>query len=137
MDEMKSFFVAPCGINCRLCSAYGRKKNPCGGCVTDSEQKVSHCSNCSIKYCEEKQGNETAFCYTCTKYPCRRLRQLDLRYRTKYRTSVLKNLECIRDHGMEAFLKSEEEQQKCTFCGGIVCMHSQKCFRCQVPREQD
>ena len=65
--------VAPCGMNCALCQAYQGKGLACHAC-----------QNCSIQKCENKK----TFCFECTRYPCKRLKALDKRYRTKYHMSI-------------------------------------------------
>lgn len=70
--------VAPCGMNCALCQAYQGKGLACNGCGRGGERKA--CQNCSIRQCEHK----TAFCFECAGYPCKRLKALDKRYRTRY-----------------------------------------------------
>lgn len=129
--------IAPCGINCRLCSAFLRERKPCAGCLRDDTHKPNHCMTCRIKYCAEKPGGETAYCFTCAKFPCIRVRNLDKRYRTKYGTNVIANLENIRRAGVEAFLVQERERWKCAKCGGVICMHRAECISCGAPRSMD
>jgi len=53
------------------------------------------------------------FCYECPDFPCDRLKALDKRYQDRYRMSMLDNLAFIKDHGINAFLKKEEEKWQC------------------------
>lgn len=73
------------------------------------------------------------FCYNCSDYPCRRLNQLDTRYRAKYHMSEIENLEYIKELGMEEFLRHEEVRWTCRKCGSIVCIHREVCSTCQEP----
>jgi len=41
-EKMSRKLIAPCGMNCRLCLAYKRKRNGCSGC-RDSERLESEC----------------------------------------------------------------------------------------------
>lgn len=131
MSEMKADLIAPCGMNCRLCLAYQREKKHCPGCRGDDAGKSASCVSCIIKNCTVIQSNQSGFCYQCEKYPCLRLRQLDKRYRTKYRMSMLKNLEKIKEDGLDQFLQQEEERWKCPSCGGTLCVHRMPCPSCK------
>jgi hypothetical protein len=66
-------------------------------------------------------------------FPCARLKQLDKRYRTKYHMSMIDNLYFIRDKGMEAFLKEQEQRWACGKCGDhLVCCHNGLCLACDL-----
>jgi len=122
--------IAPCGMNCALCIGYLRERNPCSGCGGDDGRKPKHCVICRIKNCSELNAHDKAFCFECPKFPCARLRQLDNRYRTKYRMSMIENLECIRELGLDGFIVREKERWECPECGGIVCVHRDDCISC-------
>ena len=116
--------VAPCGMDCAICMAHLRDKNRCPGCNSPDRQ---HHRNCFLFSCTERKGR---FCYSCAQFPCRRLKQLDERYRTKYNMSTLENLASIRKDGIRAFVKSERERWTCTSCGGTVDIHHYRCSAC-------
>jgi hypothetical protein len=44
--------------------------------------------------------------------------------------SMRENLAFIRNNGIEAFLKKEEEKWKCPGCSGTICCHNGICFDC-------
>lgn len=122
--------IAPCGMNCMLCMAYHRKTRPCHGCNGPDDGKPGHCRSCSIRKCPVIGAGESGFCYECDAFPCRRLRDLDKRYRTKYHMSMIENLTMIRDRGMPLFLLSEAEKWTCNSCGGWISVHLGACARC-------
>ena len=122
--------IAPCGMNCGLCMCYLRNKKTCAGCRTGDEDKAKSCLACTIRKCETPRSNASGFCFECDAFPCARLRRLDIRYRTKYRMSMLENLEFIRDAGIEAFVESERIRRACPECGGIECVHTDECIYC-------
>ncbi|MCF8297908.1 MAG: DUF3795 domain-containing protein [Saprospiraceae bacterium] len=122
--------IAPCGMNCGLCMAYLREKNRCEGCRGSNENKPNQCVRCIILNCEFLAKTKSGFCYECEKIPCRRLKQLDKRYRTKYNMSMLENLESIKTIGLEQFVKNEKERWKCEVCGGTICVHYGLCLTC-------
>lgn len=116
--------IAVCGMNCGICSAYLREKNKCPGCRL---QPIGSCRKCIMRSCENRTGD---FCYSCAEFPCTRLKNLDKRYRTKYNLSEIKNLEMIRDYGMDELLKKEEKKWACPKCSGVVSCHTNKCIVC-------
>lgn len=131
-SEMKQELVAPCGMNCRLCVAFTRQRKPCPGCNGEDAYKPNHCVKCSLKNCPEMEKNPERLCGSCDKI-CRRLKDLDRRYQTKYHMSMLENLAFIEKHGMDAFLAWEKERWTCPTCGGIVSVHRDDCPECGVP----
>ncbi len=123
--------IAPCGINCSLCSGYLREKNPCPGC-NGTGDKPTYCASCGIRFCAEKAA-ESEPCGTCGKYPCARLKRLQKRYALKYGVDVYENLALIRGEGMDAFIGLEGEKWACPACGGPLCMHKDACPACGAP----
>lgn len=122
--------IAPCGMNCSLCSGFLRSKNKCPGCSGNDSNKPQHCIVCKIKHCDELKSDGQKFCFSCSKFPCRRLQNLDRRYKTKYRMSMLENLENIRKNGLASFIDHEKERWNCPQCGGIICVHKSSCIYC-------
>jgi hypothetical protein len=136
---MEKALIAPCGMNCALCSAYlarkydlkkqGIMKSYCEGCRPRGK-------NCAFmkKSCEQLGNGLVHFCFECTEYPCRRLKHLDKRYRSNYHMSMIENLDFIRDKGIHIFLKREKEKWLCPECGGTISCHGGICFKCGVER---
>ena len=125
---MKTILIAPCGMNCNLCIAYLRDKNKCPGCREDSIGKSKSCSSCIIKNCDQLNRNNWKYCTKkCEKYPCKRLRDLDKRYRTKYDMSMISNLESINRDGIRKFINNEKEK----YISGnkIFCVHHKKYYK--------
>ena len=136
---METVLIAPCGMNCALCSAFlarkyelkkrGIMRSYCAGCRPQER-------NCAFmkKSCERLGNGLVQYCYECTEYPCRRLKHLDKRYRTNYHMSMIENLDSIREQGMEQFLKREEEKWRCSECSGTISCHGGLCFKCGVEK---
>ncbi len=114
---MEAALIAYCGINCNICHSHLRKNNRCPGC---RERKPGKLEKCVIKRCEERQTSESGYCYECRKFPCRRIRQIDERYRRNAEISNIGNLETIRDKGEAFLLKREEARWKCPQCGMVM-----------------
>jgi hypothetical protein len=127
---MKEELIAPCGMNCGICMAYLRSKERCPGCRGDDAEKKITVLRCFIKNCETPETNESGFCYECAEYPCKKLKHLDKRYRTKYYMSMIENLENIRENGLAAFIEEERERWRCPKCGGVICCHKGYCYEC-------
>ncbi|MEA4890395.1 MAG: DUF3795 domain-containing protein [Clostridiaceae bacterium] len=135
----KEDLIAPCGMNCGLCVSYqfmksdlnkqGFKRTYCAGCRPRGK-------NCTFmkKQCDLLGKGLVRYCFECKDYPCMRLKTLDKRYRTKYRMSMIENLNNIKDQGIEQFLKKEEEKWRCPKCGGVICCHNGLCLNCDLDR---
>lgn len=86
------------------------------------------------KHCELLGKGLVRFCYECVDFPCRRLRDLDKRYRTKYHLSMIENLNFIKEHGIENFLKKEAVKWLCPNCGGTISCHNGLCMSCGIDK---
>jgi hypothetical protein len=124
---MKTRLIAPCGMNCAICSGYLREKNTCPGCRGMDESNPGYCRKCTIRHCEILKEKGMKYCsITCEKYPCKRLRALDRRYKTRYGMSMIENLEFIKKNGIRTFLK--HEKQRWIRDNKIFCVHTKKYF---------
>jgi len=131
---MNQASVAPCGVICELCLGFRRSKNKCVGC-NQTGNKPYHCTVCSIKTCVEKKGNEKLLCHDCVKFPCRRIKDLDKRYISKYGESPIQNLKRIKESGIDSFIAIEKEKWKCDHCGHFLCVHKEVCLMCGAKNE--
>jgi predicted RNA-binding Zn-ribbon protein involved in translation (DUF1610 family) len=122
--------LAPCGINCGTCRAHLRDKNKCSGCMASEGTIMGYCERCSIRNCELLEKTKSKFCYECSKFPCQRLKQIDKRYQTKYRISLIQNLKTISSSGIEAYLVNENARWTCPKCGAVLSVHHQNCLKC-------
>jgi hypothetical protein len=124
------YHLAPCGINCGTCRAYLRTRNKCSGCMSPGGSNISHCINCSIRNCELLKNTDSKFCFQCAQFPCPRIKHIDKRYRTKYKTGLIQNLRIIKEAGVEAYLLNEGNRWTCSSCGTALCVHQDNCLRC-------
>lgn len=125
--------IAPCGMNCGLCSAFLRSRNRCPGCRVDDRRKPTTRWECKIRNCAASGGE---FCTGCATFPCERLRHLDKRYRTQYGMSMLENLRRIQAEGLRSFAAQEKIKWACPGCGATLCVHKEVCLVCQRPWRQ-
>jgi len=132
---MNERLVAPCGINCAVCACHlayihgawkkGIRIPECPGCLP----RPKLCAYFK-KSCSRLRKGRARFCHECPRFPCAHLKGLDGRYRARFRTSPIENLERIRRSGMRSFLASQRRKWRCPRCGGLICCHNGLCFRC-------
>jgi catechol 2,3-dioxygenase-like lactoylglutathione lyase family enzyme len=131
-DKFTKNLIAPCGMNCRICIGYfgytmsgNKRKMRCIGCNTRDK-------SCAFlkKYCTKLQKKDVDYCYDCSDYPCNQLIKIDKGYRQKYNMSMIKNLEIIKEKGIEFFLKDQKKKYRCPNCDGVVCVHNRTCYSC-------
>jgi hypothetical protein len=134
-----SELVAPCGMNCALCASYlalkhdlksqGIRMPACKGCLPRKKM-------CAFlkKGCSKLLNEEVRFCYECPDFPCRKLSTIDARYRQRYYMSMVENGKFLKEHGMEKFLKAQQEKWRCPTCGGTICCHNGLCFQCDLEK---
>jgi hypothetical protein len=128
--KSKVSLIALCGMNCGICMAYLRDKNRCPGCRQFNAKEPVSIARCKIKNCEVIQKGKIKFCFGCDNFPCKNLKHLDKRYRTKYHMSMIDNLETIKNFGIRKFLKNENVRWTCSRCGGTICVHRGYCCEC-------
>lgn len=128
-EILQEIQIAPCGVICNICLGFQREKNKCAGC-NKVGNKPYHCTVCSIKTCAEKKANEKLLCYNCTKFPCRRIKDLDKRYTLKYGESPVQNLTKLKELGLTQFTDIVKEKWKCRNCGHLLCVHKEACLVC-------
>jgi hypothetical protein len=120
-------------MNCGLCIGFLRQNKPCGGCFKKEDlNKPKVCRSCVIVNCESLKKTMSGYCFECNKYPCTRLKNLDARYRRKYKMSMIENLDYIQLYGLDAFLKSQQEKWTCKVCQSGLCVHRDYCLHCNT-----
>ena len=136
MVNLNKELIAPCGMNCGICSNYLAYKNNihgkglpiCIGCRPRDKQ-------CAFLKKKCKDGlkllkGEIKFCFECNYYPCENLTGLDKRYREKYGMSMIDNLNEIKNRGINYFIENQGKKYKCQKCGNLISIHNNKCFIC-------
>jgi len=128
--------IAPCGMNCALCSNYlayvnNLKRSQCVGCRARNKPCVYLFGKCTgINH--DVICREAAFCYECEQYPCAQIERIDKRYRKNYHMSMKENLEFIKSQGIGKFLEAQYRKYRCEHCGGLISVHNRKCFKCET-----
>jgi hypothetical protein len=129
-NSTSPFLIAPCGIDCRLCMAYGRDKKACPGCRGDDSVKAKSCLACKMKNCEKRLAGKMEYCFECDEFPCALVKHIDKRYRGKYGTSPIANLVRIQEIGIQVYVLEEDRKWACPGCGAMLCMHYPQCRSC-------
>jgi len=129
--ELTEDLIAPCGMNCGICIAFLREKNPCHSCRQAHLNKAKTRIVCRIKNCGNLKEAKGSFCYDCASFPCKQLKHLDTRYTSKYHMSMLENLKMIKNQGMNTFLDHQQKLWACPTCGSTICCHNGLCYQCQ------
>ena len=136
---MKKELVAPCGMNCNLCSGYLAFEND----IKSKGVKITYCKGCRPrdkkcaflkKRCDLLLKAKVEFCYECNGFPCEDLEHLARRYETLYRMNMIDNLNFIKEHGLVKFLESENEKWECPECGEVICCHNGICYNCGLEK---
>jgi hypothetical protein len=127
---MNSSLIAQCGMNCGICMAYLREKNKCPGCRLFNAKEPVSIARCKIKNCEVIRKSKIKYCFECSSFPCKNLKHLDKRYRTKYNMSEIENLDYIRKNGIRKFVQNEKMRWSCSECGRTICVHKGYCYSC-------
>lgn len=137
MEMTDKNLIAPCGMNCAICSRYLAYKNN----LTEVKGKISHCPGCRFgkgkciyqKKCIDNHKllkGEIDFCFECNCFPCERIKKLDNRYQRNYNMSMIENLMSIKIEGVSEFIKQQSEKYKCPKCKRLKSVHNKKCYTC-------
>jgi hypothetical protein len=125
--------IAQCGINCGACIGFfgytmsgSRRKHACVGCRTRASLCAFIKKNCKAL----ANGEHVDFCFECSDFPCEKLAKIEETYNRKYGLSLIGNLNYIKENGMDAFLEQEQQKWKCPTCGGVICIHTKRCYTC-------
>ena len=136
---MENKLIAPCGMNCEICSGYLAFKHD----VKNKGVKMPYCIGCRPrdkkcvflkKRCTILMKEKVKYCYQCKKFPCESLQQIDKRYKPHFRMSMIENLKSIKKKGIKKFLKTQQEKWRCPKCGGVICCHNGICYDCELDK---
>ena len=129
-EKIDISMFAPCGMNCKVCYKHCCYKKPCAGCLNNDKGKPEHCRKCKIKDCVKHK--EISYCYECSQYPCKRMRDLEKSYRTRYGVSLVENSRFVKQYGISAFLERQRKVYCCPSCGGVISLHDGWCSQCHA-----
>ena len=127
--RIEDYLFAPCGMNCMVCYVHLKDKNPCNGCLGDDNHKPERCKSCKIKICAQEKG--LIYCYECSGFPCKQIKNLEKSYVKRYKTSLIENSRIVQKVGITAFQADEYEKWKCISCSGVISLHDSECSDCK------
>ncbi len=128
-ENIDTNMFAPCGMNCLVCYSTVVIKKPCAGCLYSDVGKPEHCRKCKIKDCIGQKG--ATYCFECSAYPCKLIKNLERSYNQRYQASLMENRELVRRYGLEMFMKKQKEKYICLKCGGVISIHDRECSECR------
>jgi hypothetical protein len=118
-------------MDCALCARRFRQKDRCPGCRGEDADKAKTVVGCVIANCPALRETGVKYCsHRCAEFPCKRLKDLDKRYGSKYHMSMLDNLDAIERSGIRAFVRGERDRWTCPECGALLCVHTGRCSEC-------
>ena len=128
-ENIDIIMFAPCGMNCKVCYKHCYHKKPCAGCLNSDKGKPEHCRKCKIKDCIREK--HMSYCYECSEYPCKLIKNLEKSYHKRYQASLIENSRFVQAYGLEQFMVHQKEKYTCPRCGGIISIHDRECSECQ------
>jgi len=137
MQNIDPQLIAPCGMNCAICSGYLAYKNQprfkgmmahCRGCRPRNKQCAFVKKRCADNL--KLLHGEVNFCFECDCFPCEALKRLDAKYRRDFGMSMIDNLVEIRENGLEKFIEKQHQKYVCKRCGELMSVHNGKRFNC-------
>ena len=132
-EKIEEIMFAPCGMNCMVCYKHcftKKTRKPCLGCLANDETgKPEHCRKCKIKDCVHGKG--VTYCFECSQFPCKLLKNLEKSYNQRYKTSLIDNSLFVKKHGLVEFMKKQRQLYSCSKCGGVYSLHDRICTECR------
>lgn len=109
-EKIDTIMFAPCGMNCKVCYKHCYHKKPCAGCLKSDQGKPEHCRKCKIKECIKDK--RLTYCFECSDYPCKLIKNLEKSYNQRYQASLMENSEYVQQKGLEAFMEQQKEKYR-------------------------
>lgn len=121
--------AAVCGLFCGTCPSF---PDSCHGCLSD---KVAvHCKNCPNGIRECAMEHAVTRCYECGAFPCDRLEKFSRQHYQNgigHHENVIKDLEYMRQHGVEDWVREQTEENTCSKCGKLIYWYDKKSHVCR------
>jgi len=158
VQKTSSELNAPCGLYCGVCrihqttlendltylkrlgklyarrfpqiSALPVEELLCDGCL--SSRRFPSCRVCAIRDCTQSKGIEG--CHVCGEFPCGRIEEFPIASGKK---AILRAVPYRREHGTEAWTRSEIDRYHCPACGEYLFRGVQQCSACRATVDLD
>ena len=102
-----------------------KKELFCEGCK--GEQVSVFCKKCGIKQCA--LDHQVEFCFECDEYPCEKLQNFK-NDDHPHHSVILKNLDSLKELGLEKWLELQQKLWSCQKCGTPFSWYDEKCQEC-------
>lgn len=127
-EQIDPSLLAPCGLNCGVCSRFQNRKNPCPGCRARLNEPDVYRRKCVMRACTAVKGID--HCGQCGSAPCKRLKAFEKRYSEGYGISPLSDARFAANAGTTALLERHRQTYTCPDCGGVIDLHYGRCSGC-------
>jgi hypothetical protein len=146
--------VGICGLYCGTCPIYlAQRENDikqlneisqvrsipldkirCDGCLSD--RVFSLCIECSHGFRQCAREKQVTWCFQCNEFPCRRLtifKDVHIVDGISHHAHVIEDLQYMKDHGIEQWVKEQEKAGLCPRCGERLYWFARECPKCHTP----
>jgi hypothetical protein len=131
-----------CGLYCGSCPVllavkkgtieeFAKRENmtpedlECHGCKTMN--RALFCKDCPFARCALERGIKS--CIECVEYPCEELKKFQAD-EWPHHSLILKNLDRIREVGLDRWLEEQEKRWRCKECGEPFSWYDETCGNC-------
>jgi len=141
-ESMRLRYDTYCGLYCGACPviaairedslekfaekhSYTPEQIRCYGCkITQVEAEKDRCPimDCALE-------KKVEFCSDCDEYPCEKVKSFK-EDKYPHHSAIFKNLDRIKEIGVEPWFSEQENRWKCTACGGRFSWYDEKCENC-------
>ena len=124
-----------------LPSTIRKSEIECHGCQSDTV--FAGCSKCLIRKCAMKK-TAIRTCQDCKRYPCWRFkltdfykRLLKLEEKLPHQKTIGRNMEVIRNRGVQVWLEEQSRRWQCPYCGKRLSWYRSACTTCRIKTNRD
>jgi hypothetical protein len=151
MKKSANQLVGICGLYCGTCPKYLAYQDQdkdelqkmahadkvsveeirCDGCLSDHIYPT--CRDCRHGFRRCAEEKKVTWCFQCPEFPCKRLEDFSKIHQVNgiwHHKEVIKNLQFMKDRGVEEWIKQQDKEGACPGCGKMLYWHSLKCPRC-------
>jgi hypothetical protein len=116
--------AAICGLYCGICPMF---PEDCGGCCSD--RVIAQCQVCpsGFRACAKEKG--ISRCYECEKFPCAKSEMFSTDS-WPHHSVVIENIRRQQKIGLDEWLKEQERDHRCPFCGKPIKWGRRSCQEC-------
>lgn len=121
--------VSVCGLYCGACPAF---PDECHGCLSDFVRDV--CKVCKNGFRKCVAEHQITRCSECPEFPCERLKEFSrgpIIDGICNHADVISDLQYIKNHGIEQYLRCQAEKYTCSQCGERLTWFNRSKHKCR------